>query len=27
VDGAFGVSPQDAAPLPFAERKSTRHAG
>ena len=23
-DGAFGVSPQDVAPLPFAERKSAR---
>jgi UDP-GlcNAc:undecaprenyl-phosphate/decaprenyl-phosphate GlcNAc-1-phosphate transferase len=27
ADGAFGVSSQDAAPLPFAERKSARHAG
>ena len=27
VDGAFGVSSQDTAPLPFAERKSARHAG
>lgn len=27
ADAGFGVSPQDAASLPFAERKSARHAG
>jgi UDP-GlcNAc:undecaprenyl-phosphate GlcNAc-1-phosphate transferase len=27
AEGSFGVSSQDTAPLPFAERKSARHAG